>query len=90
MIEICDDSIILPLAIFFKAALNLGIYPDQWKKADVVPVHKKDGKNLLKIIVKFLYCIFVERYLRNVFFSMSISFSYRGFMCFAVTCHNSS
>ena len=48
MIQICDDSIILPLAIIFKTALNSGIYPDQWKKANVVPVHKKDSKNLLK------------------------------------------
>ena len=29
MTLICDDSIILPLAIIFKTALNLGIYPDQ-------------------------------------------------------------
>ena len=42
MIQICDISIILPLAIIFKTALNSGIYPDQLKKANVVPVHKKD------------------------------------------------
>ena len=48
MIQVCDDSIILPLEIIFKTALNSGIYPDQWKKANVVPVHKKDSKNLLK------------------------------------------
>ena len=48
MIQICDDSIILPLVIIFKTALNSGIYPDQWKKANVVPVHKNDSKNLLK------------------------------------------
>ena len=62
MIKICDDSIILPLAIIFKTALNSGIYPEQWKKANVVPVHKKDSKNLLKN-----YRLFVERFLKNVF-----------------------
>ena len=41
MIHICDDSILLPLAIIFKTALNSDIYPDQWKKENVVPVHKK-------------------------------------------------
>ena len=48
MIQICDYSIILLLAISFKTVLNSGIYQDQWKKANVVPVHKKDSKILLK------------------------------------------
>ena len=48
MMQKCENSIILPLAIIFKTALNSGIYPDQWKKANVVAVHEKDSKNLLK------------------------------------------
>ena len=31
-----------------KTALHSGIYPNKWEKANVVPVHKKDSKHLLK------------------------------------------
>ena len=48
MIKICDEVIIPPLLIIFETALRSGIYPDQWKKANVIPVHKKNSKNLLK------------------------------------------
>ena len=48
MIKICDEAIVLPLLIIFKIALQSGIYPNKWKKANVVPVHQKDNKHLLK------------------------------------------
>ena len=43
-----DESIAYPLKIIFETTLKSGIYPDKWKKANVVPVHKKESKNILK------------------------------------------
>ena len=40
--------IIPPLLIIFETALQSGIYPNQWKKANVIPIHKKNSKHLLK------------------------------------------
>ena len=37
-----------PLKIIFDTAFKSGIYPDKWKRANVVPVHKKESKNILK------------------------------------------
>ena len=48
MIKICDETIALPLKIIFDTALKSGSYPDKWKRANVVPVHKKESKNILK------------------------------------------
>ena len=48
MIKMCDESISPPLKIIFDTALKSGIYPDKWKRANVVPVHKKESKNILK------------------------------------------
>ena len=48
MVKMCDESIAYPLKIIFETALKSGIYPDKWKKANVVPVHKKESKNILK------------------------------------------
>ena len=44
MLKICHESIILPLNIIFSNILNTGIFPSQWKKANVTPVHKKNDK----------------------------------------------
>ena len=43
MIKICGNSICKPLSIIFKDCL-----PHEWKKANVVPVHKKGNKQSLE------------------------------------------
>ena len=48
MIKICDESIAYPLKIIFDTALKSGIFPEKWKKANIIPVHKKEKKNILK------------------------------------------
>ena len=42
----CDSALIVPLKIIFANCLSKGIFPDIWKHANVVPVHKKNEKNL--------------------------------------------
>ena len=34
--------------IIFDTALKSGSYPDKWKRVNVVPVHKKESKNIFK------------------------------------------
>ena len=46
MIKICDESIAYPLKIIFDTALKSGIFPEKWKKANIIPVHKKEKKNI--------------------------------------------
>ena len=41
MLKICGDSICRPLSIIFKTCLRTGIFPLEWKKANIVPIHKK-------------------------------------------------
>ena len=41
MLKICGKSIIKPLLIIYKKCLEKGCFPNEWKKANVVPVHKK-------------------------------------------------
>ena len=42
MIKICDFSICRPLEIIFRDCIDLGVFPDQWKRANIVPIHKKN------------------------------------------------
>ena len=46
MIKICDESLIVPLRLIFENCLRKGIFPEPWKRANVVPVHKKNEKNV--------------------------------------------
>ena len=48
MLLLCDDSVILPLKITFRNILSTAIHPDMWKLANVTPIFKKGGKQLIK------------------------------------------
>ena len=47
MIKMCGESLALPLKMIFEAALNNGAFADDWKKDNIVPVHKKNLKTML-------------------------------------------
>ena len=44
MIKICADSITHPLILIFQNSLVAGIFANDWKKANIVPIHKKNDK----------------------------------------------
>ena len=46
MIKLSDVSLVTPLKIIFTNCLKHGVFPEIWKCANVVPVHKKNEKNL--------------------------------------------
>ena len=41
MIKTCGDANTFPLKLIFKSMANEGAFPDDWKKSNVVPTHKK-------------------------------------------------
>ena len=41
----CSETLSYPLSILFNLVYNTGYIPQEWKAANVVPVHKKDDKN---------------------------------------------
>ena len=48
LLKICDFSIVKPLSIIFKNCLQSTSFPNNWKKSNVVPIHKKGDKQLLQ------------------------------------------
>ena len=48
MIKFCGNSICKPLSVTFNDCLKEGKFPSDWKKAHVVPVHKKGDKQCLE------------------------------------------
>ena len=47
MVKLCGEHLCVPLKIIFDNILKTGIFPDQWKEANVTPVHKKNDKQLI-------------------------------------------
>ena len=48
MLKICGKSICKPLELIFQSCIKHGKFPNERKMANVVPVHKKSDKQILK------------------------------------------
>ena len=77
MIKICDDSITIPPKIIFDKSLKNGVFPEIWKRANIVPVHKKEDKSLVKnyrpISLLPIFGKIFERVIYNSLFNYFIS-----------------
>ena len=47
-LKICDEAIVLHLKLIHNNCLEKGVYPNLWKKANVLPIHKKESCQLTK------------------------------------------
>ena len=48
VIKICGKSLLNPLILLFQNSTKLSYYPDIWKRSNIIPVHKKNDKQLVK------------------------------------------
>ena len=48
LIKICDSTLVKALSIIFQNCINDTTYPNIWKKSNVIPIHKKGDKQLIK------------------------------------------
>ena len=72
MLKLCDKSIVKPLSIIFNNSKRKNTFPNLWKKANVVPIHKKGEKDLIKNCRPVsLLPIFGKTFERLIFNSLS-------------------
>ena len=67
MIKLCGKSIAKPLKYLFESSLTAGIFPEDWKKTNIIPVHQKESKNYLKNYRQINLLIF-EKLIFNALF----------------------
>ena len=48
MIKLSGKTIANPLKPIFRSMLEEGVFYYDWKQSNVVPIHKRDSKNLIK------------------------------------------
>ena len=46
IVKLCDDFLVKPLSTF-QNCINSGVFPDSWKKSNIVPIHKKNDRQLI-------------------------------------------
>ena len=104
MIKICDESLVKPLVKIYQFSLDSCIFPNRWKRANVVPVYKNKGdksvvKNyrpvsLLPIFGKiFEKCIFDSIYThllrrQQPIYKFPVWFPQRRLLCVTAVIHN--
>ena len=66
MLKLCGEAICRPLNIIFKMCLNTGKFSSEWKKGNVVPIHKKDGRQIVKNSLLPICRTIFERLIYNV------------------------
>ena len=47
LIKSCSREIAYPLMLIFAKCLEVGVYPDKWKHANVQPVDKKNSRQII-------------------------------------------
>ena len=48
MLKICDLAIVESLSFIYEKCLESGEYPSLWKKANILPIHKKESRQFKK------------------------------------------
>ena len=48
MLKLCDESVVKPLSIILKNFKLKNTFPILWKKTNIVSIHKKGEKDLIK------------------------------------------
>ena len=103
MMKLCEESVVIPLKIIFEDSLKCGVFPEIWKKANVVPVHKKEYKTLVKnyrpisllpifgkIFERVIYNSIFNYFVSNkLFFTFPVRFFTRRLMYCSVVINNS-
>lgn len=94
-ISMCASSLVAPLVQIFNRSLASGIFPNIWKKAKMVPIHKCSDRNyvsnyrpisILSTLAKVfesLICPYIQSHLK-----LYLSDSQHGFVSSRSTCTN--
>ena len=60
--QLCRDSVIISLTLIFNFFLGQIRFPDTWKMASIIPVHRKEVKNLEKNYKSTYFSGFLKDY----------------------------
>ena len=65
MLKICGPAIFKLLDIIFKQCVDTGVFSSEWKKGNIVLIHKKGDKQTLKNYRQYRLILFIEKFLND-------------------------
>ena len=74
MLKICGNSICKPLKIIYNEFLSLSLFLLEWKKGNIVQIHKKGDTQCSKNYRTYRYFPFVGKFWGNLFFDKMFQF----------------
>ena len=74
ILKLCGESILKPLELIFKSCIESGKLPIEWKKANVVPVHKKCNKQLIENYLPISLLPVCGKILERIFYNKMFEF----------------
>ena len=81
MIKLCTNSVAQPLTLIFRNSAAAGIFSTRWKRANIVPIHKKNDKQIVSnyrpLLLLPIYCKIFEKLI-----SMNFSSFLRTKICY--------
>ena len=77
MIKICDKSLLKSLIILFENSIKSSCYPDIWKRSNIIPVHKKNDKQLVNNYRPISLLPIFGKILKKLFSIKFITFCWR-------------
>ena len=73
MNKICDTEIVMPLCLIYKKCLETGKFHEIWKKANIIPIHKKESRQIKKNYRPFY--LYVGKFSKSLFLNASMNIS---------------
>ena len=67
MIKLCGKTIAIPLKMIFRSMLEEGVFPDDWKKCNIVPILKRASNNLIKNYRAISLLLIFSKVLKDIF-----------------------
>ena len=74
MLKLCGESTYKPLRLIFRACLDQVTFPLCWKKANIVPIQKKNWKSSIKNYRPVSFLSICEKVLERMLYNEVFSF----------------
>ena len=81
IIQLCGKAIVEPLRISFLSFLEEEVDPDDWKKSNIAPTHKKESKNLIKNYRPISLLPVFSKVFERIIFNSLVNYSHGNTEC---------
>ena len=90
MIKLCGKSIVKPLKYLFESSLTARIFPEDWKKGNIVPAQKRKQELLRPISLPPIFSKIFERLIFSDLFKEATKSYFMHYSCVVIVLLNTA